>query len=99
MCVRSCETHAAVCVTQAVYAEVGHVVLVRRVPTVATELIGSGVMEWSRERDRYLNVSEGAALAPGPPRGLACLITCLSPLGQIWPGFEDAQGPSASWHT
>ncbi len=50
---------------QAVYAEVGQVVSMRRVPTVATELIGSGVMEWSRERDRYLNVSEGAALASG----------------------------------
>ncbi len=35
-------------------------VSMRRVPSVATELIGSGIMEWSRERDRYLNVSEGA---------------------------------------
>ena len=49
---------------QAVYAEVGQVASVRRVPTVATELIGSGIMEWSRERDRYLNVSEGAVRAP-----------------------------------
>lgn len=32
----------------------------RRVPPVTTELIGCGLMEWSRERDRYLNVSEGA---------------------------------------
>ena len=39
-------------------------VSVRRVPAVSTELIGSGIMEWSRERDRYLNVSEGAALWP-----------------------------------
>ena len=76
--------------SQAVYAEVGQVVSVRRVPTVATELIGSGVMEWSRERDRYLNVSEGATPAPGrhrvptsfpcpdhTPLGLMTLMGCL----------------------
>ncbi len=52
------------------HTEVGQVVSVRRVPSVATELIGSGIMEWSRERDRYLNVSEGAARASCQSLGL-----------------------------
>ncbi len=63
-CCAQARVHGESLHLQAVYAEVGQVVSMRRVPSVATELIGSGVMEWSRERDRYLNVSEGAAASP-----------------------------------
>ena len=45
---------------QTAHKEVALVCSTRRVPPVTTELIGGGLMEWSRERDRYLNVSEGA---------------------------------------
>lgn len=44
---------------QAAHKEVAQVCSTRRVPPVTTQLVGGGVMEWSRDRDRYLNVSEG----------------------------------------
>lgn len=31
----------------------------RHVPLASIEIIGSGVMTWSRERDRCINVSDG----------------------------------------
>ena len=35
----------------------------RRVPPVTTQLVGGGIMEWSPDRDRYLNVCEGVLFA------------------------------------
>jgi hypothetical protein len=31
----------------------------RQVPTAAVDIIGSGTMTWSRERDRCIDVSDG----------------------------------------
>lgn len=53
-----------VCV-QAAHKEVAQVCSTRRVPPVTTQLVGGGVMEWSRDRDRYLNVSEGVLHGAG----------------------------------
>ena len=33
-----------------------------RLPQASVTLMGSGLMEWSRERDRVINVSAGQAL-------------------------------------
>ena len=44
---------------QAAHKEVSQVCSTRRVPAVTTVLVGGGIMDWSRDRDRYLNVSEG----------------------------------------
>ena len=55
-----------------------------RLPQASVTLMGSGLMEWSRERDRVINVSAGqsaaciqrVALINHRPNSPACLWTC-----------------------
>ncbi len=39
--------------------QAAHVCAQKKVPAVKVEVVGCGLMEWSRERDRHLNVCEG----------------------------------------
>lgn len=50
---------------QAAHKEISQICTTRRVPPVTTELVGAGVMEWSRDQDRSLNVSKGRVVV-GP---------------------------------
>ena len=53
------DAHLGLVQSQAAKQEAAQQAYQRQVPTAAVDIIGSGTMTWSRERDRCIDVSDG----------------------------------------